>query len=409
MARVDFRLPDIGEGVTEGEIVKWLVRVGDEVAEDDPMVEIMTDKATVTIGAPCDGRVVEIRFEEGAVATVGQVIVALESASGAGVPVQGGVVDAADERSPAAPAAAAVGTIAERLPGVELLQVDPLDEKPLATPAVRRRCRELGIDLHRVRPTGPLGRVTAADVEAHARAQSGSKGLEERVPIRGLRRRIAERMQEATRKAAHFTFVEECDATALVELRARLIPEADRRGIELSFLPFVIRAVADALPRHPALNAAVDDETHELIYKRHYDIGIATATDAGLVVPVLRRADALGIFEIAERVRALAEDARAGRSKAEDLRGSTFTVTSLGKQSGLFATPILNYPEVGILGVHRIKRRPVVRGGQIVIGHVMLVSLSFDHRIVDGHVGAAFAYDVIAGLESPERLSAGLS
>jgi pyruvate dehydrogenase E2 component (dihydrolipoamide acetyltransferase) len=396
--------------VTEGEIVQWLVRVGEEVSEDDPMVEVMTDKATVTIGAPCDGRVVELRFDVGAVARVGQVIVSIESTSREPLPVREAATERPSESSDAAPAATAVGRIAEQLPGVELLHAASDDSKPLATPAVRRLAKELALDLRRIRPTGPHGRITAEDVEAAARARdvgaAAAGELEERVPIRGVRRRIAERMEQATRTAAHFTFVEECDASALVEIVSRLAPRAARRGIRLTFLPFVIKAVAKALPEHPALNAAVDDETSELIFKRHYDIGVATATDAGLMVPVIRGADALGVFEIAERVQQLADAARAGTSKPEDLRGSTFTVTSLGRRSGLFATPILNYPEVGILGVHRIKARPVVRDGEIVVGQVMLLSLSFDHRIVDGHVGAAFAYDVIARLEDPEALVA---
>jgi pyruvate dehydrogenase E2 component (dihydrolipoamide acetyltransferase) len=219
-----------------------------------------------------------------------------------------------------------------------------------------------------------------------------------------VRRKIAERMHRAKSTAAHFTFVEECNASPLVEMRGRLEPEAERRGVKLTFLPFIIKAVTGALQRHPNLNSAVDEETNELIYKKYYDIGLATATDAGLLVPVVRGADRLPLFELARRVEQLSHAARNGSLKPEELRGSTFTVTSLGKRGGLLATPILNFPEVGILGVHRIKEAPVVRDGQIVIGKVMLLSLSFDHRVIDGHVGAEFAYDVIEGLENPARL-----
>lgn len=240
-------------------------------------------------------------------------------------------------------------------------------------------------------------RVEMTDEKPHA-------PLEERQPIIGMRRKIAERMHHAKATAAHFTFVEECDASRLVDLRERLAPEAERRGIHLTFLPFIIKAVTDALRKHPVLNSAVDERTNELIYKKYYNIGVATATDAGLMVPVVQHADRLRLFELASRIERLSQSAKEGTLAPEDLRNSTFTVTSLGKRSGLLATPILNHPEVGILGVHRIKEKPIVRDGEIVVGKVMLLSLSLDHRIVDGHIGAAFAYDIIETLENPERL-----
>ena len=439
MARVDFRLPDIGEGVSEGEIVEWFVAAGDTVSEDDPMVEVMTDKATVTIGAPCDARVEALRFDVGETAKVGQVILTLEPARESNI--------ARAQRS-SRPPASAVGDISDELPGAGLFleaegassngnghtegrkssvrpaiaaqrralrtspgagaQIAYFQAKPLATPATRRLAKDMGVDLRKVRPSGPGGRVTRDDVRAAVRTDMTDDQphapLERREAIVGMRRKIAERMRHAKTTAAHFTFVEECDASRLVDLKDRLSPEAERRGVRLTFLPFVIRAVTDALQRHPVLNSAVDERTQELVYKRYYNIGIATATDAGLVVPVIHHADRMRLFELAGRVEELSQKAKEGRLAPEDLRSSTFTITSLGKQSGLLATPILNHPEVGILGVHRIKERPVVRDGEIVVGKVMLLSLSFDHRIVDGHVGAAFAYDVIETLENPERL-----
>lgn len=399
MARLDFRLPDIGEGVTEGEIVQWFIRAGDPVTEDDPMVEVMTDKATVTIGAPCDARVAELRFEVGALAKVGQVIVVLE-------PAEDSNVGAAQKSS--RPPASAVGEISDELPGASLFAEGQGQGRPLATPATRRLAKEMGVDLRGVRPSGSEGRVTSDDVRVAARdanvGDPARASLEERQPIIGMRRKIAERMHHAKTTAAHFTFVEECDASRLVELRQRLEPEAKRLGIKLTFLPFVIKAVADALQRHPKLNSAVDEKASELVYKKYYDIGVATATEAGLMVPVVRNVDRLSLFEVARRVSELAQSARDGSLEPDELRGSTFTVTSLGKRGGLLATPILNHPEVGILGVHRIKEVPVVRDGQIVVGKVMLLSLSFDHRVIDGHVGAEFAYDVIEVLENPERL-----
>ena len=405
MARLDFKLPDIGEGVTEGEIVEWFVGAGDTVGEDDPMVEVMTDKATVTIGAPCDARVERLCFDVGGVAQVGQVILTLESDAASNV-------EAAQRSS--RPAATAVGEIRDQLPGAGLFgggaggEIAYFQAKPLATPATRRLAKEMGVDLRRVRPSGDGGRVTRDDVRGALRGEMAEDRphapLEERQPLVGMRRKIAERMHHAKATAAHFTFVEECDASRLVDLRQRLLPEAGRRGIRLTFLPFIIKAVTNALGKHPVLNSSLDERTNELVYKKYYNIGVATATEAGLMVPVVQNADRLRLFELAKQIERLSRAAQDGTLAPEDLRNSTFTVTSLGKQSGLLATPILNHPEVGILGVHRIKEKPVVRHGEVVVGKVMLLSLSLDHRIVDGHVGAAFAYDVIEALENPERL-----
>jgi pyruvate dehydrogenase E2 component (dihydrolipoamide acetyltransferase) len=407
MARIEFRLPDIGEGVTEGEIVEWFVRPGDSVMEDDPMVEVMTDKATVAIGAPCDGRVETLCFQVGTVANVGQVILVLESS---------GASNVGEAQKSSRPPATAVGEISDELPGARLFGQanenangrENGDVKPLATPATRRLAKEMGVDLRRIRPSGRDGRVTQDDVRAAARGDGIEKpslaSREERRPIIGVRRKIAERMHRAKTTAAHFTFVEECDASRLVDMQARLAPEAERQGVKLTFVPFIVKAVADALGRHPMLNSAVDEQSNELVYKKYYNIGVATATGAGLIVPVVHDADRLSLFEVARRVAHLSQAARDGSLEPEELRGSTFTVTSLGKRGGLLATPILNYPEVGILGVHRIRETPVVRDGKIVVGQVMLLSLSFDHRVIDGHVGADFAYDVIETLENPERL-----
>jgi pyruvate dehydrogenase E2 component (dihydrolipoamide acetyltransferase) len=204
--------------------------------------------------------------------------------------------------------------------------------------------------------------------------------------------------------AAHFTFVEECDVTRLKALRARLRPAAEKAGVKLTFLPFIVKACVAALKKHPVLNSALDETTNELVYRKYYNIGIAASTDAGLMVPVVKDADKKNLLDLGRDIERLGQEAKAGKSQASDLAGSTFTITSLGAEGGLFATPILNFPEVGILGVHRMKERPVVKDGQIVVGEVMLLSLSFDHRIVDGHVGAAFAYDVIGYLEDPDRL-----
>jgi pyruvate dehydrogenase E2 component (dihydrolipoamide acetyltransferase) len=300
-------------------------------------------------------------------------------------------------------------------------------ERPLAAPATRKLARELGIDLTKVSGSGPHGRVTQEDVQKHAeqavaRAQIvkppvaaaspvsissavvAGKPLEERIPLRGMRRTIFHQMARSKQTAAHFTFVEECNVTALKGLRERLRPLAEAEGVKLTFLPFIVKACAAALKRHPILNAAYDEVTDEIVVRYSYNIGVAAATDAGLMVPVVKGADTKSLLEVAQEIQRLSNDAQAGKIARADLVGSTFTITSLGAVGGLFATPILNFPEVAILGVHQIKQKPVVLDGHIVIGDVMLLSLSFDHRIIDGHIGAAFAYEVIRYLENPDKL-----
>jgi pyruvate dehydrogenase E2 component (dihydrolipoamide acetyltransferase) len=258
-----------------------------------------------------------------------------------------------------------------------------------------------------VTPTAPSVAEAAPAVAARppvAIAAPEARPADERMPIRGLRKRIFENMARSKHTAAHFTYVDECDASALKALRERMKPHAEAAKARLSFLPFIVKAVIAALKRHPTLNAVMDDAAHELVLRKSYDIGIATATEAGLMVPVVRSAERRTILELGVEIERLAEAARAGKSKKEDLGGSSFTITSLGKLGGLFATPVVNYPEVAILGVHEIKQRAVVKNDQIVVGEVMLLSLSFDHRVIDGHVGAAFARDVIGYLEDPDRL-----
>ncbi len=496
MARFEFKLPDIGEGVAEGELVGWHVKPGDAVKEDQAMLDVMTDKATVTIGAPVKGTIRETLAEVGAVVPVGTLLVVIETEGGASAaapapsrapePARPAPSSSAPLPAPAAsaksapaastgaegPAATAVGDIKDTVPGGSFfaspaptspaaasptpapLAASPArpapasavddgyhEERPLATPVVRKLARELGVDLRKVRPSGEGHRVTQGDVRAYqsrasapvatspqaASSASGSRAglgrapiaispppgtpasLEERRPFVGMRRKIAERMHASKTTAAHFTFVEECDVGRLKALRERMKPAAERQGVKLTFLPFIVKAVVAALKRFPVLNSALDETTNELVTRRYYHIGIAASTDQGLMVPVVKDADRKSLLEVAEDIERLGQAAKAGKIEAADLSGSTFTITSLGTQGGLFATPVLNFPEVGILGVHQIKKRPVVRDDQIVIGEIMLLSLSFDHRIVDGHVGAAFAYEVIQNLEDPEALFLGMA
>jgi pyruvate/2-oxoglutarate dehydrogenase complex dihydrolipoamide acyltransferase (E2) component len=442
MSNFEFKLPDIGEGVTEGEIVNWLVQAGDSVSENQEMVEVMTDKATVTIGAPKTGKVSELRFKVGDTVPVGEVLIVLDI-GGEGAPkAEAPQAEAAKAKpesaraAPSAPAASAVGDIREHLPGMPAPEAsvaprngnsEYFTDKPLAAPATRKLARELGVDLRRVEPSGSAGRVTREDVEQFASgsrtaapvaarhevrppapppriAPPAQRQEDERVPIRGLRKRIYENMARSKHTAAHFHYVDEVDVTELRALRERTAPIVERTGAKLNFLPIIIKAVVAALRKHPRLNSVVDDSALELVVRKTYDIGIAVATENGLIVPVLRNADRLSIVDMAHEIERLATAAREGKSQQADLGGSTFTVTSLGKLGGLIAPPIINYPEVGIMGIHAMKKRPVVRGDQIVIGEVMHLSFSFDHRVIDGDVGANFAQEIIGFLQEPDRL-----
>lgn len=435
MSKFEFKLPDIGEGVAEGEIVNWLVNQGDSVSENQEMVEVMTDKATVTIGAPKTGTVAELRAKVGDTVPVGNVLVVLEVGGGdAAAPAP--AAKAAPAAAPAAKAettvASAVGDLRETLPGMSKSAAAPtandfFTDKPLAAPATRKLARELGVDLKTVQPSGSAGRVTREDVErassgassrpaAPSQAQAAapaalpeaprpvSRATDERVPVRGMRKRIWENMARSKHTAAHFHYIDEVNVAELIAVRDRFKPHAERSSVKLTFLPFLVKAVVAALKRHPRLNSVVDEGAMEHVIRHNYDIGIAISTDAGLMVCALRDADRLSIVEIAKEIERLGAAAKAGKVQKEDLGGTSFTISSLGKLGGLMAPPIINYPEVGIMGVHAIKRKPVVKGDQIVIGDVMNLSFSFDHRIIDGDVGAGFAQEIIGYLEQPDRL-----
>jgi pyruvate dehydrogenase E2 component (dihydrolipoamide acetyltransferase) len=434
MSKFEFKLPDIGEGVAEGEIVNWLVNEGDAVTENQEMVEVMTDKATVTIGAPKTGTVAERRYKVGDTVPVGDVLVVLEVGGDAGASASPAPAPARAPAAEPAPAktettASAVGDLRESLPGMgkpAAAAPDYFTDKPLAAPATRKLARELGVDLKTVAPSGAAGRVTREDVE---RASSGgraapaaaaaaapaaappseaprpaARATDERVPVRGMRKRIWENMARSKHTAAHFHYIDEVNCAELIVVRDRFKPHAERSGVKLTFLPFLVKAVVAALKRHPRLNSVVDEAAMEHVIRRNYDIGIAVSTDAGLMVVALRDADRLSIVDIAKEIDRLGSAAKAGKVQKEDLGGTSFTISSLGKLGGLMAPPIINYPEVGIMGVHAIKRKPVVKGDQIVIGDVMNLSFSFDHRIIDGDVGAGFAQEIIGYLEQPDRL-----
>jgi len=423
----EFRLPDIGEGVAEGEVVRWFVQVGDAIREDDPLVSVLTDKANVEIPSPKSGRVRTIHAQVGEKVKVGGLLVTIDTEPG-------GTASPAAAPIPPAPKPAAAPAVSSSVPA---MSAAPAGGKPgliLASPFVRRRATELGVDLARVNGSGPGGRIVESDLggpipsvprvvaTSPAGASPATSALRvelapvepseilERVPIRGIRRVIAEHMTEATHRAAHFTYVEEVDATELVILRDRMAKHTEKQGVRLSYLPFIVKAVVAGLKAYPRLNATVDDANEELLLRSNYHIGIATAAPEGLIVPVVRHADRKSVAVLAREIQELAERGRAGKLSRAELMGSTFTISSLGALGGVLATPILNYPEVAILGVHKIQRRPVYRDdGSLRPADLMNLSISLDHRVVDGYEGAQFLAKVKGYLEDPHQLFAELA
>ncbi|MCI4324278.1 MAG: 2-oxo acid dehydrogenase subunit E2 [Thermoplasmata archaeon] len=428
----EFRLPDIGEGVAEGEVVKWFVKAGDTIREDAPLVSVLTDKANVEIPSPKSGTVVALHAQEGEKVKVGGLLVTIEVAgSGATAAPPAGPVPAA----PAPPSQeSATGPPAATSPPAAATG------RVLAAPYVRRLASERGIDLATVTGTGPGGRVTEADLTAPSAPAPASPPAPaaptpsterpatpatpakpslasvsndaefERIPIRGVRRVIAEHMTEATHRAAHFTYVEEVDVTELVRLRDHMAKHVEKNAVKLSYLPFVAKAIVAGLRSQPWMNARMDDEHQELHVYKDVHIGIATAAPEGLIVPVVRNVESKSIAKLAREIQELAERGRAGKLTRAELTGGTFTITSLGALGGVMATPILNYPEVAILGVHRIVRRPVyLPDGTIAPAQLMNLSVSLDHRVLDGIVGAQFLHVVKGHLEDPHQLFAELA
>ena len=394
-----FKLPDLGEGVGEAEIDRWLVEEGQEIAEDDPLVEVITDKATAEIPSPFAGVVNRIHHDAGAVVPVGTVLVTIgedaHSGSRPNVP-------------PPPPPPPPVGIVASSQPSARPSEdvASSNGEDPVeAMPPVRKLARDLNVDLAQVSGSGPGGRILRTDVEAQAGSTSRDGGTTgRREPLRGVRRTIAKRMSEAHRLVPPVTHVEECDVTELDATR-KLANERSPEEVKLTFLPFIVKAVVTALKDFPAMNASLDEDAQEIVFHDNYDIGIAVDTDAGLTVPVVRDADGKRLVEIAADIERFAREARAGTLKSDDLRGGTFTVTSPGPFGGLMATPIVFHPQSGILGVHRAIDRPVVRDGQIVIRKMMNLSVTFDHRVLDGMTAAKFILDVVTLLEHPAVLA----
>lgn len=420
MVRYEFKLPDIGEGLHEAEIVRWFVHEGEEVTIDQPIAEIQTDKATVEISTPVAGKVVALAGSEGEVVKVGEPLIIVDmqekmEAVAPFVPPQAAAPSALQQAVAQPTPLQAVAQFAPQQAAVEL--ASHRKKHVIAAPSVRKRAREMGIPIEDVKGTGEGGRVVVADLERYVTERAAAaaapaletieptvsplKQTEERLPMRGLRKKIAEKMVKSFYTAPHVTGMDEVDVTTLVDIRTSLM---NQLSIKLTYLPFVIKAVTRALKEHPLFNAALDEATNEIVLKKEYHIGIATATKEGLVVPVIRHADQKSIRELAEELAELTEKAHRHTLRVDELQGSTFTITSTGANGGWFATPIINYPEVAILGVHAIKRKPVVIGEEIVIRDMMGISLTFDHRVIDGEPAGRFMAAVASVLEKPEQL-----
>jgi 2-oxoglutarate dehydrogenase complex dihydrolipoamide succinyltransferase (E2) component len=428
---LEFKLPDLGEGVAEGEIVKWLVSEGQEIKEDQPMVEVMTDKATVQIPSPANGVVKQILAQEGQTVKVGTNLVILDNSQGK----DGGNVPRAqrttqEQKQEEVKEKGVSQPITERSPSTH--QEIRQETRPvIATPATRKLARDLGVDIETVFGSGPGGRVTEEDVRkaipkskqaSVQQAIQGPKAVErpvqrpgvlaerppaeaqaneERVPIHGIRKRISEKMLKSAQTTASVTHIDEIDFTELVSLREAAKPLAEAKKIKLTYLPFIMKAVITTLKQFPFFNASIDDQNQEFIIKHYYNIGFATDTPNGLIVPVVKNAERKDVFEIAREIERLSEDARAGKIQLQDIQGGTFTITNIGTLGGVMSTPIINVPEVAILGVHKIQKKPVILKDRLAIRDIAFVALTFDHRIVDGADAARFTTKLKEYLENP--------
>ena len=397
MTRFVMRVPDLGEGSVSAEVIAWKVAAGDTVREDAPLVEMSTDKAVVEVPSPVSGLVVSVSGKPGDTLAVGSELAVFELES---TLERSGVQNAAPSARPA-PTAPAAPPVAAAAPASATQETPLLPARVMASPATRRRASEIGLDLARVQGTGPGGRIVEADLE---RAQRGTPGITE-IPVIGVRRVIAQRMAEAKRNAPHFAYVEEVDVTDLEALRVRLNAARKSAGGEsLTYLPFIARALADALAGFPQCNAQYDAARNVLLRHAAVHLGIATQTPDGLKVPVVRDVARRGLDDLASEIRRVTEAARSGRARREELGGSTITLTSLGKLGGIVSTPILNAPEVAIIGINKAVERVVVHHGEIAIRRIMNLSSSFDHRFVDGYDAAALVQALKARLETPQDI-----
>lgn len=442
MALFEYKFPELGEGIHEGEIVKMLVKAGDTVTDETILMEVQNDKAVVEVPCPVEGKIVSVAVKDGQVCTIGELVMTIEvtgempaasmhQGSSHAAPAVAVATPPAAAPAPAAVAAPAAAPAAAAVPAAA--PSTGAGREVLATPSVRKLAREKGITLAEVTPTGKHGRVTREDVlgftgagaaaapaatEEAAPAASESTTapassvqvvavgdrVEERIPFKGIRKIIANAMVKSVYTAPHVTLMDEIDVSALVALRERTKPLAEKKGVKLTYLPFIVKALVAACRQFPVMNAMIDEEKQEIVYKKYYNIGIATDTDNGLLVPVIHDADRKNVWSIASSIKDLAVRGREGKLSPNEMKGGTISITNIGSVGGMFFTPVINFPEVAILGAGRITEKPVVKNGQIVAAHVMALSLSFDHRIVDGATAQSFLNYIKQLLADPELL-----
>lgn len=436
MSLFEYRMPELGEGLHEGEIVKWHVKPGDQVEEDQLLLDVQNDKSTVEVPSPVTGKVLELKVPEGTVSVIGDVLAVIE--------VEGEVPASAessssDEQAPAqtsspSPTPAALQDGVKPPNTLEVGDTGATTGQILATPSVRRFAREQGVSLAGIQGTGKNGRITREDVtsaqsgtgsasEAAAPAVTtgetstaatgaatagqaifGAEEVEERLPLRGIRKAIANAMVKSVYTAPHVTIMDEVDVTKLVALRQKAKPLAEKKGVKLTYLPFIVKALVAAMRQFPVMNASIDDDKNEIVMKRYIHVGIATDTENGLIVPVIKHAGHKNIWAIADEIRDLSTRGREGKLQVNELRGSTISITNIGSAGGMFFTPVINHPEVAILGTGRITEKPIVKNGEIAIGQMMALSLSFDHRLIDGATAQHAVNYIKQLLEDPDLL-----
>ncbi len=452
-------LPEIGEGVNEGELVSWLVQSGDSIEVDQPIAELMTDKATVEVPSPVAGTVKDLKFSEGDTIEVGQALITVEEGAGSSDSKEKEDSDSEkkeaksssdekekkeendkDQKEESSSKSSQNGSSEQSQPsqgttqpaasggtsgGMQKIDPPPADVHVLATPSTRRLARESNIDINQVKGTGLAGRVTRDDVmdakgsgavaagAATTKEQSGqmwtppqnfTTGGEERVPLKGIRKKIAENMQMAKRVVPHFTLMDEANVTSLIELRTELKPVAEKMGVKITYMPFVMKALMATVREFPKFNAMIDDAAQEIVYKKYFNVGFAADTPNGLFVPVIKNADQKTIYQLSQEIVDLAKRARDGKLALEEMKGATFTITNIGSVGGTYATPIINHPEVAIFGMYKIQERPIINDGELDVASFMNFTVTCDHRLIDGAEAARFLSAFIARIESPGRL-----
>ncbi|MCM3379957.1 MULTISPECIES: dihydrolipoamide acetyltransferase family protein [Shouchella] len=416
-----YKLPEVGEGIHEGEIVKWFVKEGDEVKEDDILLEVQNDKSVVELPSPVDGKVLEVKVEEGTTSYVGDVILVIDDGSGDD--------DAEEESKEEAPKEEKQAASEPEKGQSSSEESEEEGSRVIAMPSVRKYAREKGIAISKVKGSGKNGRVLKEDVDAFASggqteeaaapkeeektasskpaatAQAGgNEQLEERVPLKGIRKAIAKAMVNSKHTAPHVTHLDEVDVSALVAHRKQYKQIAADQGTKLTYLPYVVKALTSALRKYPALNASIDDEAGEIVYKKYFNVGIAADTEQGLVVPVVKDADRKSIFALADEINELAGKAREGKLSSAEMSGGSATISNLGSARGQWFTPIINHPEVMILGIGRIEEKPVVKDGEIVVGTMLALSISYDHRLIDGVTAQSALNQIKRLLNDPQLL-----